>query len=458
LFTRHHQGVFLLRIEDTDRERSRDEYVHAIMEGLRWLGLEHDEGPYFQSARTDLYLERAEELVRRGHAYHCRCTPHELEAKREQAQLEGRKPAYDRTCRDRSHSATGQPSVIRLRAPIEGETLVDDMIRGPVRFAHAEIDDLVLVRSDRTPTFYLVGAVDDIDMRITHVLRGEDHLTNTPKQILIMRGLGGEPPRYGHLPLIVGGDRARLSKRHGATAVEAFRDDGFLPDAVVNYLARLGWSHGDQEIFTREELIRWFDVNHINRSAAAFDMEKFVWVNFQHLKAMDDTRLAAAVSGYLDAEARAHTDSTALARAVGLLKERSHTLVELARALEPFVCDEIAYDAKAVAKHLGAADLAGVAAVAEELSVVDPWALEAIEAAFGRVLERLGLKLGKLAQPVRVALTGATVSPGIFEVCAALGRDRTLARLRRVCELAPGGRLPIAPDGAAQPSPQAAGR
>ncbi len=445
LFTRHHQGVFVLRIEDTDRERSRDEYVRAIMEGLRWLGLDHDEGPFFQSARTELYLERARELVKRGHAYHCLCTPEELEPKRQQAQREGRKPAYDRTCRDRGHAAHAQQrSVIRLRAPLEGETLVDDIIRGPVRFAHAEIDDLVLVRSDGMPTFYLVGAVDDIEMRISHVLRGEDHLTNTPKQILLFRGLGAEPPRYGHLPLIVGGDRARLSKRHGATAVESFREDGFLPEAVVNYLARLGWSHGDQEIFDRDELVRWFDVGQVNRSAAALDMEKFIWVNFQHIKRMEDARLAGIVGEYLDAEARAGCDAATLARAVGLLKERSHTLVELGRSLDPFVREEIGYDAKAVAKCLGAPDLAHVAALVEELAGIETWTELAIEAAFGRVLERLDLKLGKLAQPVRVALTGGTVSPGIFEVCAVLGRARTLARLRRVCDLAPAGRLPIA--------------
>ena len=290
----------MLRIEDTDRERSEERYVDAILEGLAWLGLDYDEGPFFQSRRLEVYAARTRQLLDAGHAYFCYCTADALDAKRAAAQAAGRRLVYDRTCRDLGRSpGPGERPVVRLRCPLAGETVVDDLVRGHVVFDNAELDDLILVRSDGSPTFHLSVVVDDIEMGITHVLRGEDHLTNTPRQIQIYRGLGATPPRFGHLSLIVGADRSRLSKRHGATAVSAYRDLGFLPAAVVNYLARLGWSHGDQEIFTPAELIAAFEIEAINRSAAAFDMEKFAWVNAQHMKAADDTTLAAAVAPYL---------------------------------------------------------------------------------------------------------------------------------------------------------------
>jgi glutamyl-tRNA synthetase len=450
LFARHHGGAFVLRIEDTDRERSEERFVDAILDGLQWLGLDHDEGPFFQSRRLDLYAERTRQLMEGGHAYYCYCSVEQLEAKRASAEAAGHRPVYDRTCRDLGRRPReGERPVVRLRCPTSGETAVDDMVRGHVLFDNAELDDLILVRSDGSPTFHLTVVVDDIEMGITHVLRGEDHLTNTPRQIQIYRGLGAKPPRFGHLSLIVGGDRSRLSKRHGATAVSAYRDLGFLPDAVVNYLARLGWSHGDQEIFTREELVKAFDVAAINRAAAAFDMEKFAWVNAQHMKAADDAALAAALTPHLaSAEAR-EWPVEYLRRVVGLLRERARTLVEMATLAHVFVSDDIRYDPQAVAKFLGETERRHVEVLRTELAAVDSWEAATIEAAFHGVVERAGLKLGKLAQPVRVALTGGTVSPGIFEVCAILGKERTLARLDAATAGARDGTLPLSSESVA---------
>lgn len=453
LFARHNGGTFVLRIEDTDRERSEDRFADAILDGLRWLGLDYDEGPFFQSQRLDLYRERARQLIEGGHAYYCYCSVEDLEAKRARAEAAGHRPVYDRTCRDLGRRPqAGEKPVIRLRCPLGGETTIDDMVRGYVLFDNAELDDLILVRSDGSPTFHLTVVVDDIEMGITHVLRGEDHLTNTPRQVQIYRGLGAKPPRYGHLSLIVGTDRARLSKRHGATAVSAYRELGFLPEAVVNYLARLGWSHGDQEIFTREELVKAFDIAAVNRAAAAFDMEKFAWVNAQHMKMTDDAALADALGPYLASAGEPQWPSEYLRRVVGLLRERARTLVEMAAQAHPFVSEEIRYDPQAVAKFLGETERRHIDILRSELEAADPWEVPAIEAVFHAVIERVGLKLGKLAQPVRVALTGGTVSPGIFEVCAILGRERTIARLAAATTGARDGTLPLLADsGAAGP-------
>jgi glutamyl-tRNA synthetase len=444
LFARHHEGAFVLRIEDTDRERSEDRFVDAIVDGLAWLGLDYDEGPSFQSRRLEIYAERTEQLLAGGHAYHCYCSTDELEAKRAAAQAEGHRLVYDRRCRDLGRRpGPGETPVVRLRCPTTGETAVDDMVRGQVLFENAELDDLILVRSDGAPTFHLCVVVDDIEMGITHVLRGEDHLTNTPRQIQIYRGLGATPPRFGHLSLIVGTDRSRLSKRHGATAVSAYRDLGFLPAAVINYLARLGWSHGDQEIFTPAELVAAFDIDAVNRAAAAFDMEKFAWVNAQHMKATDDATLAAAVAPHLAVGGAAVPSADTLKPVVALLKERARTLVELADQARVLVFDDVRYEPQAVAKFLGEAECTNIDALRAELAALDRWDHAAVESAFTRIVEQGGLKLGKLAQPVRVALTGGTVSPGIFEVCVVLGRERTLARLAAAVEGARAGALPL---------------
>ena len=446
LFARHHGGEFVLRIEDTDRQRSRPEFVDAIIDGLAWLGVSYDEGPVFQSQRGDLYRRKIEELLAGGQAYYCFCPPERIEAMRGQAQAQGRRAVYDRACRSLGRAPkAGESAVIRFKMPVEGHTAIRDLVRGPVVFDNSELDDLILVRSDGTPTFHLVVVVDDVDMGITHVLRGEDHLTNTPKQIQICRALGGEPPVYGHLPLIVGPDRSRLSKRHGATAVSAYREQGFVPEAVVNYLARLGWSHGDQEIFTLEELIRLFDVDGVGRAAAAFDMDKFTWVNFEHMKVLPDEVLAQRAAGFVECDGGVGGESVEdrLLRVVPMLRERSTTLVELADQARFFVCDDISYDARAVAKFLGPDSRERLLDLCDALARISDWHAGAIRNAFEETMARYEIKLGKLAQPVRVALTGTTVSPGIFEVCEVLGRERTLARLRAACEGAAAGSLPL---------------
>ncbi len=431
LFAHNQGGRFVVRIEDTDRQRSAQEFVDAIFDGLSWLGLDSDEEPVFQSARREVHQRAIDRLTRAGACYWCFCSPERLDEVRKQAQTQGRKTMYDRTCRDLGKTPSpDEQAVLRFRSPLDGETVVNDMVRGVVTFDNAELDDLILLRSDGTPTFHLVVVADDIDMGITHCFRGEDHLTNTPRQMLICRALGAEPPVYGHLPLIVGKDRARLSKRHGATSVSAYRDQGFLPGATLNYLARLGWSHGDDEIFTKEKLVELFDVAGINSSAAAFDLDKFTWVNFQHQKRMPAAQLAALVRPFLDHGAV--VDDAILPEAVELLRERAHTLVELAEGLRPFTASKVVFEEKSVAKFLTDDARALVGELAGLLDGVDRWSEESIESAFRELIESKNLKLGTLAQPVRVALTGGTQSPGIFELCRVLGRGTTLARLRAV--------------------------
>ncbi len=430
LYARRHGGAFVLRIEDTDRERSTPEMTAAIVDSLRWLGLEWDEGPFFQSERGALYREHAEQLLAAGHAYRCTCTPADLEQQRAAAQAEGRRPMYDRRCRDRNLPAGDTPFTIRLKAPLTGETLVNDALRGVVTFANAEIDDLILVRSDGSPTYNFCVVVDDALMRITHNIRGDDHLANTPKQVLLYQALGFTPPLFAHVPLILGLDRTRLSKRHGATAVLAYRDDGYLPDALNNYLARLGWSAGDQEIFTRAELIEKFSLEHVGASAGVFNPEKLEWVNQQHLKMTPAATVAALLKPFI--AARGWTipgDDAWLARMAATLQERARTLVDLLDQAAYYFSDTVQIDPAAAAKHLGKASPAALRDLRETLAATPEWSAAAIEAAFQAVLARHGIGLGKLAQPVRVALTGGTVSPGIYDVAEVLGRARTLARL-----------------------------
>ncbi|NQY91706.1 MAG: glutamate--tRNA ligase [Deltaproteobacteria bacterium] len=442
LFARHHGGSFVLRIEDTDRERSSDESVQAIMSGLDWLGVVTDEGPHFQSKRGELYDKAVAELLGGGHAYWCVCSQEKLAATREAALASGKKAMYDRSCRGTGHEpALDRPAVLRLASPESGETTIDDLVRGPVTFDNSELDDLVLLRSDGSPTFHLVVVVDDIDMGITHVLRGEDHLTNTPRQVQIFRSLGQEPPRYGHLPLIVGADRSRLSKRHGATSLDAYREMGILPGAMANYLARLGWSHGDQEIFSSEELSGLFDVEGVGKAAAAFDLEKLRWVNQQHIKAAPPAELAVAVLPFLGAGEA--DDASRLEMVVELLAERAVTLVELAEGAHCFLSDDLSWDRKAVARFLDEEGLARLSALAQQLERLADWDESNVEAAFAAALADLDVKLGKLAQPARVALTGSKASPGIYEVCVVLGRKRTLARLQRVAGELASGDLPL---------------
>ena len=436
LLARNLGGVLVLRIEDTDRERSTEESIAAILDSLHWLGLEWDEGPFYQSERADVYAPYVDKLLASGHAYRCTCTPAQVEEMRAKAQAAGRRPGYDGTCRDRSGIDPQQPHVVRFRTPDSGETGVDDLIRGPVLFDNTEIDDLIIRRSDGTPTYNFVVVVDDVEMGITHVVRGEDHLSNTPKQIMMYRALGLPVPAFAHVPLILGPDGSRLSKRHGATSVTAYRDMGYLPDAVNNYLARLGWSHGDQEIFSRAELIEHFSLDHVGSSAGVFNPEKLEWVNFQHLKSLPTTTLAAAVKPVIEARGwQIPGDDAWLAAMVATLQERAKTLVELVDAAYYYLQDDLAVDEAAVDKHLRTASSDVLSDLRTALADLATWDHDSIHGAFDGVLAKHQLKLGKLAQPVRVALTGGTVSPGIFELAAVLGRDRVLRRLDQAIEL-----------------------
>ena len=432
LFARHHGGIFVLRFEDTDRERSTQASVDEYLAGFRWLDMDWDEGPYFQSQRYSLYAEYGRRLLEAGRAYRCWCTAEELEARRASALAAGRRPAYDRTCRDLSAPPAGRSShTVRFRTPVDGETVIHDLVKGPIVFRNADLDDFIIQRSDGSPVYNFCVVVDDIDMRITHVIRGDDHVANTPRQILLYQALDVPLPQFAHLPLILGLDKARLSKRHGATSVFQYRDEGYLPDALVNFFARLGWSHGDQEIFSRDELVRHFSLDHVASAAAVFNPEKLLWLNFQYLKATPPAALAELVRPFLEQIGLpVPSDQAWLARAVATLQERAKTLTELAAFLRFYVSDEVVLDPKAAAKHLTPEIAPALGDLIARLERLPAWDQQRIEAAFHESMEAHHLALGKLAQPVRVAVTGGTVSPGIFEVLDVLGRERTLARLR----------------------------
>jgi glutamyl-tRNA synthetase len=435
LFARHHGGTFILRIEDTDRERSTPEAIQAILDAMQWLGLDYDDGPYYQTARLPLYKQRIQELLANGKAYPCICTPQELEAKRQLAMKEKRKPSYDGTCRPAEGVQVAlpmeKPFVVRFRSSRDGVTVVKDAVKGDVVFDNRELDDLIIARSDGTPTYNFCVVVDDIDMAITHVIRGDDHLANTPRQIQLYQAFGAELPQFAHVPLILGTDKARLSKRHGATSATAYREMGYLPDAVSNYLVRLGWSHGDQEIFSREELIDKFSLESVGKSAGVFNPEKFLWLNSHYLKTRPPSQLADEIAPYIAAAGYAvPQDKTWLQRMIRTLQERAKTLVELVNAARYYLSDDIAYDEKAAQKFLKPEMAAPLKSLVEKLAALGDFSEAAIEREFTAVLAEHGLSMGQLAQPVRVALTGSTVSPGIHDVIAVLGKERTLRRLR----------------------------
>ncbi len=431
LYARRHGGIFILRVEDTDRERSTEASINAILESLEWLKITWDEGPFFQSKRTATYVAEVERLLREGKAYPCYCSAEELEAKRAAARAAGTKPGYDGTCRDvPAGSGAGRTYTVRFRGPKEGETVVDDVVKGRVVFANAELDDPIILRSDGTPTYNFCVVVDDVEMRMTHVIRGDDHLANTPKQILLYQALGAPLPTFGHVPLILGPDKARLSKRHGAMAVTAYRDMGLLPDALCNYLVRLGWSHGDQELFSRAELIEKFNLEAIGKSAGVFDAEKMLWVNAQYLRALTPAELAVAARPFVErAGLPVPGDDAWLGKALATLQERAKTLVEVVEQGRFYLTDDVTVDPAAAAKFLKPEIAPALRSIRDALARAPDWSHAAIEAAFNEVLAAHELKLGKLAQPVRVAVTGTSASPGIFEVLEILGRDRTLARL-----------------------------
>ena len=437
LYARHTGGQFLLRVEDTDRKRSTQEAIDAILEGLRWLDLEWDADVVYQSSRMERHAEVARQLLADGKAYHCYCTPEELAEMREKARAEGRAMLYDGRWRDRdpTEAPSDVPPVVRFKAPRDGETVIDDAVQGEVRVANTQLDDMILLRADGTPTYMLSVVVDDHDMGVTHAIRGDDHLTNAFRQTQLFRSLGWEPPVYGHIPLIHGADGAKLSKRHGALGVDAYRDMGILPEALFNYLLRLGWSHGDDEIISRAQAIEWFDVADVGRAAGRFDMDKLTAVNAHYIREADTAHLIELICPALEeTTGGAVTDAARQRLAAGMdgLKPRAKTLMELSENAQFYVANRPLPVDKKATKLLDPEARARLAALATDLGVIDGWTEDAIESAIRSFAEREDLKLGAVAQPFRAALTGTTVSPGIFEVAAALGKEETLGRLSDV--------------------------
>ncbi len=438
LYARNLGGTFILRIEDTDRTRSTDEYIDAIIEGMDWLALNWDEGPYRQTDRFDVYRSYVSKLIDEGKAYYCYCSPEELETRRQEALAQGRTPKYDGRCKSLKEPVPGRVPAVRFRMPQEGYTVVDDMIRGKVEFENSQLDDLIILRSDGTPTYNFTVVVDDVDMKITHVIRGDDHLNNTPKQIQLYSAFGYPMPKFAHLPMILGADKTRLSKRHGATSVMAYHEMGYLPDALVNYLVRLGWSYGDQEVFTREELIKHFSFENVGKAAAVFNPEKLLWLNQQYIMSLSPESLTELVVPFLRKENLVSEgqsiDMDWLARAVRTLQERSKTLMELAKLLRYYIVEYVEYDEKAKNKFLNGKSLGLLTELKEMLGGLADFSHASIEGLFRSVVEKHGIKLGSLAQPVRVAMTGGTESPGIFEVLEVMGKDKTIKRLQMAIE------------------------
>lgn len=436
LYTRHNGGKFILRIEDTDTTRSTDEYIGAIIEGMKWLSLDWDEGPFRQTERFDVYRAYVDRLVREDKAYYCYCSAEELEQRRQKAAVLGKQPKYDGRCRELGQEARGKgQGAVRFKMPQEGQTVVKDLIKGAVVFENDQLDDLIIMRSDNTPTYNFVVVVDDVDMKITHVIRGDDHLNNTPKQLHIYKALGYDIPEFAHLPMILGADKARLSKRHGATSVMAYKDMGYLPDALCNYLVRLGWSYGDQEVFTREELVEHFSFEHVGKSSAVFNPEKLLWLNSQYIMKTSAGELAELVRPFLVKDGAItegqELDMVWLARAITTLKERSRTLIELAKSLRYYIAEDIEYDEKAKAKFLNEKSRDLLLELKDLLAFLDDFSHTEVEKVFKAVTEKHAIKLGNLAQPVRVAMTGGTESPGIFEVVEIFGKEKTLKRLEK---------------------------
>ncbi len=434
LHARKHGGRFVLRIEDTDLERSTAESVNAILEGMTWLGLEYDEGPFYQTQRFDRYRELIDKLLEEGKAYRCYCTKDELEAMREQQMGRKEKPRYTGLCRTRSEPRAGVEPVIRFKNPLDGQVVFDDLIRGRIAFNNLELDDLIIARADGSPTYNFTVVVDDMDMEISHVIRGDDHINNTPRQINIMRALGFEPPAYAHVPMILGEDGKRLSKRHGAVGVMQYRDDGYLPEALLNYLVRLGWSHGDREVFSLEEMIELFDIADVNKAASAFNPSKLLWLNQQYIMKADPKHVVHHLSYHLSKLDIDPTQGPELTEVVKAQQERAKTLVEMAQNSAFFYKEVTEYDEKAARKNLKPEVLGPLESLRGRLADLPEWRAEAIHETIAATAQALDLKLGKLAQPVRVAVSGGPVSPPIDATLELLGRERTLARLDRALD------------------------
>lgn len=430
LFAREQGGKFFLRIEDTDRERSTQAFLQSILNGMDWLGLEHDGDLVFQSKRTHSYKRHINELLEAGKAYRCYCTQEELNTRREALLNEGKKPKYDNRCRDRNDQPN-KPFTVRIKAPLTGTTSYHDICRGTITFNNEELDDLIIARSDGTPTYNLTVVVDDVEMKITHVIRGDDHINNTPRQIILYQAMNYPLPEFAHLPMIHGPDKKKLSKRHGAVSIIEYQDQGFLPEAMINYLARLGWSYGDQEIFTKEELIEYFDLNQVGKSPSVFDIEKFTWVNSQHMLKYDDEELLELVDPFLKKYGLKYCDKEFAVRAIRSEKERVRTLDEMAKQSSFYFVDEVMFDDKAVKKWLDENGKKILAEIKSRLENITVFNEENIGTVFKTLIEETELKMLKLAQPCRVALTGTTMSPGIYEVISILGKEKVLKRFER---------------------------
>ncbi len=440
LYARHHKGVFILRIEDTDRSRSTEASIAAIVNGMKWLGLDWDEGPYRQTDRLDLYRSQAARLLDQKMAYLCYCSPEELEQRRKEALSKGQISKYDGRCRKLKTPPPDRLPAIRFKAPQDGQTIVEDLVKGQVVFESNQLDDLILLRADGLPTYNFAVVVDDTDMKITHVIRGDDHLNNTPRQIQIYRALGFTPPQFAHLPMILGPDKTRLSKRHGATSVEAYREIGYLPDAMVNYLARLGWSHGDEEVFSLQELIEKFSLEPVGKSAAVFNPEKLLWLNAYYIKSADPDRIGNLLGehlkmkygeGFVRPEERSRLSQVAVA-----LKERAKTLVEMAEMAACYFVEpaKMEIDPEAKAKFLTAQTLPILIKLRQAIAQAPSLDQGGLEPTFKDILTKEGIKMNQLAQPLRVALTGKTYSPGIYDVLTLMGKEKVLAHLDRASQ------------------------
>lgn len=430
LYARRMKGKFVLRIEDTDTARSTQASVDAIFEALEWLGLDWDDGPYFQTRRFPVYLEHIHKLLGTGHAYYCTCTPEQVEQMRRKALATGGKPKYDGTCRNKN-LPPGDTAVVRFKAPLTGTTVLEDVVKGNIVFQNDELDDFVICRSDGSPTYNLAVVVDDITMGVNTIIRGDDHVMNTPKQIQLYKAFGCPLPLFGHVPMVLGRDRTRLSKRHGATSVTAYRDMGFLPEALINYLVRLGWSHGDQEFFTKAELIEVFNLENIGRAAGVFDMEKLLALNADHIKATPAPQLVAPLTPFMRAHGIEIAADSRTEKAITTLSARSKTLKDMADQALFYFQNEISYEPDAARKFLTAEALPALKSLTARLEALEDFSEHGLEETFKAVMAETGLKLGKIAQPVRVALSGRAASPGIFEIAAVIGKQKTLARLHK---------------------------
>jgi glutamyl-tRNA synthetase len=438
LYARHHGGRFLLRVEDTDRERSTEQALQVILDGMRWLGLDHDGEVQYQTRRYDRYRAVAQQMLAAGQAYRCYCSKDELEAMRFAQVAARQKPRYDGRCRTRTAPVPGIEPVIRFRNPDAGEVVVEDLVHGAVAFQNSELDDLIIVRSDGNPTYNFCVVVDDMDMGVTHVVRGDDHLNNTPRQMNMLRALGAAVPVYAHVPMILGADGTKLSKRHGAVSVLQYQDEGYLPDALLNYLVRLGWSHGDQEVFTRQQMIDAFDIRDVNKAAAAFNGDKLLWLNQQHMMQAPLATLAAGLRQQLARLGVEAADQSLLEGVANAQRERAKTLREMAQNSLYFFGDFAQYEQKAASKHLGPETVPLLAALRAAFADMPDWEAGTIHQAINAVAERFGVGLGKVAQPLRVAVTGGGVSPPIDITVALLGRTRVGARLERAQRRAAG--------------------